>query len=134
MGTGSATQRTPDKRPRSRAASLPSAPGDPALAVHHLSKRFGERQLFNETPEVRVLAPLADPDATFADLPAVNGWAASESSGYTLAVSEPHTAAPVVARALVSAGADILSLSESRHSLEDVYLELIHEDVEARQP
>jgi ABC-2 type transport system ATP-binding protein len=35
-------------------------------------------------------------------------------------------------RALVAAGADILSLAESRHSLEDVYLELIDEDVEAR--
>jgi ABC-2 type transport system ATP-binding protein len=29
------------------------------------------------------------------------------------------------------AGADVLSIGESRHSLEDVYLELIGEDVEA---
>jgi ABC-2 type transport system ATP-binding protein len=36
-----------------------------------------------------------------------------------------------VARALVAAGADILSLTESRHSLEDVYLQLIDQDVEA---
>jgi ABC-2 type transport system ATP-binding protein len=91
-------------------------------------------RLFNETLEVHVLAPLADPGATFAGLPAVDEWAASGSGGYTLAVSDPHTAAPAVARALVSAGADILSLSESRHSLEDVYLELIDEDVEAQQP
>ncbi len=91
-------------------------------------------RLFNETLEVNVLAPLADPGATFAGLPAVDGWAASGSGGYTLAVSEPHIAAPAVARALVSAGADILSLSESHHSLEDVYLELINEDVEARRP
>ena len=34
-------------------------------------------------------------------------------------------AAPAVNRALVSAGADVLSLGESRHSLQDVYLELI---------
>jgi ABC-2 type transport system ATP-binding protein len=38
-----------------------------------------------------------------------------------------------VARALVRAGADILTIAESRHSLEDVYLELIDEDVEARR-
>ena len=28
-------------------------------------------------------------------------------------------------RALVAAGADVLSITESRHTLEDVYLELI---------
>jgi ABC-2 type transport system ATP-binding protein len=43
-------------------------------------------------------------------------------------------AAPAVARALVGVGADVLSISESRHSLEDVYLELIDEDVEGRRP
>ena len=30
-------------------------------------------------------------------------------------------------------GADVLSIAEARHSLEDVYLELIDEDVEARR-
>jgi ABC-2 type transport system ATP-binding protein len=47
-------------------------------------------------------------------------------------VSDPELAAPAVARALVAADADILSIAESRHSLQDVYLELIDEDVEAR--
>jgi ABC-2 type transport system ATP-binding protein len=46
-------------------------------------------------------------------------------------VSEPAAAAPPVTRALVAAGADVLSISESHHSLEDVYLELIDEDEEA---
>ena len=32
---------------------------------------------------------------------------------------------------LVSAGADVLSIGEARHSLEDVYLELIDERIEA---
>jgi ABC-2 type transport system ATP-binding protein len=91
-------------------------------------------RLFNQALEVRVAAPLTDPGATFAGLPAVDGWTASGSSGYMLPVSDPRVAAPAVARALVNAGADVLSLSESRHSLEDVYLELIEEDVEARQP
>jgi ABC-2 type transport system ATP-binding protein len=49
-----------------------------------------------------------------------------------VAVSDPDLAAPALARALVAAGADILSIAESRHSLEDIYLELIDEDVEAK--
>jgi ABC-2 type transport system ATP-binding protein len=36
-----------------------------------------------------------------------------------------------VTRALVAAVADVLSLAETQHSLEDVYLELIDDDVEA---
>jgi ABC-2 type transport system ATP-binding protein len=48
-------------------------------------------------------------------------------------VSDPDAAAPEVARSLVHAGADILSITESRHSLEDVYLELVDEDVEAKR-
>ena len=48
-----------------------------------------------------------------------------------LTVSDPEAAAPGVARALVAAGADVLSISESRHSLEDVYLELIDEEKES---
>ena len=48
-------------------------------------------------------------------------------------MSDPRTAAPALTRALVAAGADVLSIVERRHSLEDVYLELIDEDVEARR-
>ena len=44
------------------------------------------------------------------------------SGSYLLTVPDPDAAAPEVARALVHAGADILSITESRHSLEDVYL------------
>jgi ABC-2 type transport system ATP-binding protein len=46
-------------------------------------------------------------------------------AGYVLTVSDPVQAAPGVTRALVAAGADVLSITESRHALEDVYLELI---------
>ena len=46
-------------------------------------------------------------------------------------MSDPAIAAPAVTQALVAAAADVLSISESRHSLEDVYLELIDEDTEA---
>ena len=42
-------------------------------------------------------------------------------------------AAPAVTRALVAAGADVLSIGESQHTLEDVYLELIDQDNEGGQ-
>ena len=51
-----------------------------------------------------------------------------------LSVSDPRVAAPEVTRGLVGAGADVLSIGEAQHSLEDVYLELIDEDVEAGKP
>ena len=88
-------------------------------------------QLFSRSLDVRVRTPLEDPDAVFGGLPGVQGWEQAPC-GYALAVSDAEIAAPQVARALVDAGADILSLAESRHSLEDVYLELIDEDVEAK--
>ena len=47
-----------------------------------------------------------------------------------IAVSDSTIAAPAVIRALVEAGTDVLAIGESRHSLQDVYLELIEEDVE----
>jgi ABC-2 type transport system ATP-binding protein len=89
-------------------------------------------QLFSQTLTVRLRAPLTDPDRTFAGLPAVTGWQASGEADYQLTVADPDTAAQGVTRALVAAGADVLSIAESRHSLEDVYLELIDEDVEGR--
>ena len=88
-------------------------------------------QLFSRSLDVRVRAPLQDPDAVLGGLPGRRRLGDEAPSGYALAVSDPEVAAPQVARALVSAGADILSIGESRHSLEDVYLELIDEDVEA---
>jgi len=38
-----------------------------------------------------------------------------------------------VTRELVKLGAAVLLIGEARHSLEDVYLELVDEDVEARR-
>jgi len=88
-------------------------------------------QLFAKSLTVRTLVPLPEPERTFAGLPGVNGWRPDGTANYVLTVSEPAVAAPAVTRALVAAGADVLSISESRHSLEDVYLELIDEDKEA---
>jgi ABC-2 type transport system ATP-binding protein len=91
-------------------------------------------RLFTRSLEVRTRVPLDDPEAIFGALPEVDEWEQAPSvGGYALAVADPDTAAPAVARALVGADADILSIAESRHSLEDVYLELIDEDVEARR-
>ena len=91
-------------------------------------------QLFKSSLDVRIRVPLADPQAVFGALREVEGWEPAPSAGgYTLAVSDPDGAAPGVARSLVGAGADILSITESPHSLEDVYLELIDEDVEAKR-
>ncbi len=89
------------------------------------------QQLFRRSLDVRLRAPLADPEAVFGAVGEVQGWEQTPS-GYTLAVSDPDLATPALARALVAAEADILSLAESRHSLEDVYLELVNEDVEAK--
>jgi ABC-2 type transport system ATP-binding protein len=97
--------------------------------------------MFSRSLTVTTAAPLDRPDQVFTGLPAVQGWQAtdrqadsaeSRPAGYTLTVSDPAQAAPAVTRALVAAGADVLSIAESRHTLEDVYLELI-EDTEGQK-
>jgi ABC-2 type transport system ATP-binding protein len=88
-------------------------------------------QLFARTLTVRTAAPLPSPDVIFGGLPGVEGWRADPDAGYVLTVSDPRAAAPAAVRALVRSGADVLSISESQHSLEDVYLQLIDTDREA---
>jgi ABC-2 type transport system ATP-binding protein len=89
-------------------------------------------RVFERSLAVTMLAPLEDPDRVFADVCGVDRWH-PDGDGYELTVSDPRAAAPALTRALVAAGADVLSIVERRHSLEDVYLELIDEDVEARR-
>jgi ABC-2 type transport system ATP-binding protein len=89
------------------------------------------RQLFSAALEVKVAAPLADPSAIFDSAPGVKRWSARDGS-YTVEVDDAAAAAPSIARSLVAAGADVLRIAEERHSLEDVYLEFIDEDVEVR--
>jgi ABC-2 type transport system ATP-binding protein len=87
--------------------------------------------LFTRSLAVTTAAPLAKPDEVFDGLPAVQSWQAAESPAagapaeYVLTVTDPARAAPAVTRALVHADADVLSIAERRHSLEDVYLELV---------
>ena len=91
-------------------------------------------QLFAKTLTVTTLTPLAEADGVFAGLPAVDGWRQDGPATYVLSVSEPAVAAPAATRALVAADADVLSINQSHHSLEDVYLELIdqHDEVGRR--
>jgi ABC-2 type transport system ATP-binding protein len=87
-------------------------------------------RLFTKTLLVRTAAPLASPETVFA-VSGVDGWRADDTTRYSLTVSDARVAAPAVTRALVAAGADLLSLGEAQHSLEDVYLELVADDPEA---
>jgi ABC-2 type transport system ATP-binding protein len=89
-------------------------------------------QLFSRGLIVTTAAPLPEPERVFGGLPGVESWE-GDGGAYRLTVTDTAIAAPEVVRALVHAGADVLSVGESRHSLEDVYLELINEDVEASQ-
>ena len=109
------------------------------------------QELFSRSLAVSTAAPLDTPDQVFAGLPAVEGWHPGARTGdgpagkgpagegpagegpadYVLNVSDPAQAAPAVTRALVAHGADVLSIAETQHSLEDVYLELV-DDKEGR--
>jgi ABC-2 type transport system ATP-binding protein len=94
------------------------------------------RELFTTSLGVTVADALREPSRVFDGLPAVQGWKAASTpappgsgpAGYVLTVSDVARAAPAVTRALVAAGADVLSIAESRHTLEDVYLELVGDE------
>ena len=87
-------------------------------------------RLFGKALAIRTVQPLTDPDDVFVGVPAVESWRQDEDGTYILVVSDVAAAAPAITRALVAAGANVLSISESRHSLEDVYLKLIDQDRE----
>jgi ABC-2 type transport system ATP-binding protein len=90
------------------------------------------RQLFQRALLVKTVSPLSDPTSLFSGVSAIEEWKVNDDGTYVLTVADPNVVAPEVTRALVSAGADVLSIAESQHSLEDVYLELIADDVEAK--
>ena len=89
-------------------------------------------QLFTPALVVRTRAALSDPKHVFDGQPGVTAWQAlPDAAGYEVSVSDADVAAPALTRALVAANADVLSIAQERRSLEDVYLELVDEDVEA---
>jgi len=82
-------------------------------------------RLFRRTLTVRTATALADPDAVFGPVRGVTRWRPEGPATYVLEASDLSVAAPAATRALVAADADVLSLTESHHSLEDVYLQLV---------
>ena len=84
-------------------------------------------RLFARSLAVLTAAALHEPERVFGGLAGVDGWRQDGPAAYVLTVSDAEDAAPGVTRALVGAGADVLSISETRHSLEDVHLELVDE-------
>jgi ABC-2 type transport system ATP-binding protein len=89
--------------------------------------------LFSKSLVIETAAPLAAPDDVFTSATGAESWRSDGAARYVVNVSDPRTAAPAVTRALVACGADVLGIGEMRHSLEDVYLELIDEDPEGRR-
>jgi ABC-2 type transport system ATP-binding protein len=90
--------------------------------------------LFSRSLLVETAAPLDAPDGAFNQDTGVDSWRSDDPTHYVLSITNPRAAAPAVTRALVAAGAEVISIAEARHSLEDVYLELIDEDPEAARP
>jgi ABC-2 type transport system ATP-binding protein len=90
-------------------------------------------RLFQKALAVRTLSPLQEPENVFRGLPGLVSWQQDPSGAYVLTVSDPAVAGPELTRALVRAGADVLTITEVRHSLEDVYLELVDSDPEAER-
>jgi len=88
------------------------------------------RRLFSSALEVRLARPLDDPAAVFGGIDGLRDWTGDGRGGYVLNAADPNAVAPAVARAVVGAGADLLHMGEVRHTLEDVYLELIDQDME----
>jgi ABC-2 type transport system ATP-binding protein len=88
-------------------------------------------QLFRSSLVVETAARLAAPEAVFTPDVGVEKWAPEGDAAYVLTVADPRMAAPRVTRALVAAGADVMSIAVAHHSLEDVYLELVEADPEA---
>jgi ABC-2 type transport system ATP-binding protein len=91
-------------------------------------------QLFKKSLAVTTVKPVEGPEQLFTSIKGVESWHAEGAASYVLSVSDPRVAAPEVARSLVHVGADVLAIGESQHSLEDVYLELIAQDIEAHTP
>jgi ABC-2 type transport system ATP-binding protein len=89
-------------------------------------------RLFTKALVIQTMEPLLDPADVFA-VPGVHDWRLEEGTRYVLTVSDSSRVAPELTRALVAADADVLSISDVQHSLEDVYLELVGDDTERRQ-
>jgi len=91
------------------------------------------RQLFQSAVEVRTRTPLQDPAALFGSIAEVDGWSPDGDGAYQVRAKDLDTLTPKLTRALVAAGADVLRIAEVERTLEDVYLQLVDEDVEVQR-
>jgi ABC-2 type transport system ATP-binding protein len=91
-------------------------------------------QLFKKSLVVTTADRVPGAEQLFTGIKGVEGWSEEGPGSYLVTVSEPRKVAPDLVRGLVAAGADVLTIGEAQHSLEDVYLEMIGEDVEAHKP
>jgi ABC-2 type transport system ATP-binding protein len=98
------------------------------------------RQLFGRQTVVRLspgsaLEPLADVARAVDGVKHVDCVAGENGGGPGLMISldDPATRNPLIVRRLVEQGAAVQFVSELKHSLEDVYLSLIHAGQEADQ-
>jgi ABC-2 type transport system ATP-binding protein len=89
--------------------------------------------LFESAIEVRTARPLADPAAVFDGIPGVESWNEEGRGAYRVTAPDLPMVTPTLTRALVGAGADVLRIAEVERSLEDVYLQLVQEDVEVQR-
>jgi ABC-2 type transport system ATP-binding protein len=83
------------------------------------------QKMFRKSILVSTADQLSDPDRLFSTVKGVSGWSRDVNDEYVLTVDDVRVTAPEVTRALVGAGADVLSIVEGHHSLEEVYLELV---------
>ncbi|MBV8529520.1 MAG: ABC transporter ATP-binding protein [Candidatus Dormibacteraeota bacterium] len=103
-------------------------------------------KLFSRALVVATASPLSSPANVFDSVKGIDGWSLDAvqdenadastpppdgGARYVVNVSDPKAVAPELTRALVAAGADVEQLAERVHSLEDIYLQLVNEDVEA---
>lgn len=91
------------------------------------------RRLFQRALHVRAHPLPPDVDHLWRSVPGVDAFEQVGDDAAVLTVADPDAVAPAVVRALVAAGIDVVSIGEVRRSLEDVYLQLVDEDVEARE-
>ena len=88
------------------------------------------RQLFDSTIEVRTRVPLVDPQSVLGGVPGVRTWSLDGDGSYQVTAGDIAAVTPELTRALVAAKADVLRIGEVQRTLEDVYLQLVNEDVE----
>ncbi len=84
------------------------------------------QRIFGRQVVFHLRAMLPDLATTIAGLPDVHSAEAIENK-LVVRLSDPEQHNPAIIRALVSAGADVQFVGELRHSLEDVYLQLVQQ-------